>query len=274
MKPITLPCRACLLVVLACALLSGCVHLSLNEIDAKRAEAIRRIGVISAAADQLFQVHEGATFLNHRIYSQSIEAWKLDDVLAEQVTQATRALGRYEVIKPAYERERLLVEVNKLTLADIPYVYSSKWREFVAPHLREIAARENLDAVEILLRAPGCAIGTTGLTQGIGIYTASGGAAKAYNCTALFLIDGKSGEVIVARRPIDMRPKYKAGQTALISLHPSRDMSRDLALIPLAQLTRAQQDDLRAVLLDFLADTHSIDEAVREMFKLRGKPST
>jgi hypothetical protein len=249
-------------------LLAGCVHLSLNEVDPKVAQSIRRIVVISVSADKLFQVHEGVSPLSYKKYDMDIEAWHLDDTLVQQVASATTALGKYDVQVPAYDRVTLVSELGKLGTADVPYVYSPKWRDRIAPLLRSVADQNSADTILLLMRFPG-GPGVSGLSEGLGIYSSTGGAAKSYVSAALMLLQGKTGEVIVGRRVVTLKPKDIKVQNPEISIFPMQDISQDLAKTQLDMMTPAQQANLREAVEALLQDSSAISETLRELFGVR-----
>lgn len=246
-------------------LISACAQMTLNEVDPKIAKAIKKITVISVSAEKLYQLRLDPVFT--KVYPQDISAWKLDEGLARQVTDAVSAIGKYEVITPVYDRARLASELNKLTVNDAPYLVTRQWKEQVLPLVREVAEQNQADTVVLLLRYPGSP-GLAKMSEGLGTLWTTGGASKAYFSSAIYVMNGKTGDIIVGRRVVNLKPKDLKGMNPVIEIIPTRDIPKSLSEVEMSTLSSEQKEALRQELVELLRDPTLINEAVNVMFSV------
>ncbi|UPK38721.1 hypothetical protein IVB18_16655 [Bradyrhizobium sp. 186] len=170
------------------------------ETRARRLQAIKTVGIVSAIGEEMSLTQAGLIALGNTGQSVSISAWGLDEMI---VQQATKLLGgRFHVQAVSYRRAAFAA-IRDSAVAPVNLLRSDPFRELV----RTDVAPQGLDAYIVITRAKS-KLGNGRTVDGIGFAEYRTLLANYGLIHALYevrVIDGKTFDVIEKRAaaPLD-----------------------------------------------------------------------
>ena len=227
-----------------------------------QATSIRKIAVVSIAADQLTYKHVGFTVFQNTETKEDIHMWQLDTTFAGKIANAIGATLSAEVILPNVDMALLSPVYDLNGPYDAPAFRTPNWNK-VAAALRDIATQNNVDAIVVLLRTEfkDDIRRTNQNLKGLGIYSRFSTRA-AYAYMTLYVIDANTG------RPRAGTPVSEGYTFVGIFRHldlPHIELPEALSDKLVSNMTPAESEQLKSIFLGLIDDGVS-RATVRRLF--------
>jgi len=179
--------------------LTGCM--AAQTVPKEISSTLERVGVITLGADELDQIYIGPTVFSNERELHDISEWKLDGEYENQLRVGLESLRLFEVIALDYRREAFLGVYDVNGPWDAPAFRKPKWSA-IEKQLKDLASRESLDAVVMLLTDKFCY--QEMCRRGIEVTTQKPLGMKAISWVGfgsfIVFIDGNTGKPIVTTR--------------------------------------------------------------------------
>jgi hypothetical protein len=222
----------------------------------ERLNAIKRVGVISIAAQELYRQHTGFTPLDNGVEKLDISKWKVDDEYEFQIENALTKLRPFEVVRIGHERMYLVSIYDLGGSSESAASRVPNWKA-VQEKLKAIASKSSLDAIVLVTsrESQDFLTGTDQYLRGAGFYARTVGSSTRVSVmhvlATVALINGRTG------MPINTRPlaRTQEGWSSTVDrAAPMAVVSPEFSRAKLYGLGDAHAGDVRRLLIELPQD--------------------
>jgi len=245
--------------VLCAVLVSGCTT-TLPTIPKDTVGQLKRVGVVSQAADQVSRKYVGMTVFGNEQDQRAIGDWNLDAEYENQLSQAVSEVLHAQAVSMDAGRAAF-VKVNSL---NGPYSAAAFWGpnfDVIADPVKAACQEKLLDAIVVVGRTNAMDFfgKTNQAIEGLGVYGRRGVGGRVHMLAKLGIMDCKTAKPLATRW---LQRKGEQGAPA-DSRIPTAVIDTNLTSKPLAQWTDAESRQLRDQLASLPASAWK--DTLREM---------
>lgn len=225
-----------LMLVIGLLLLVGCAE---NSLKPEKLAQIKRVGVVSLAANKLERQYVGLTVFGNEHEELDISSWGVDAEYEQAMLRALKKEAPFEVTTLVCDRHEL-----EQVIPDVDVLY--KPNASVEEKIRLLASQNSVDAIILLTDY---AAGSGSLRVGgahLSVYFRSDIRPYIALSASAHLIDGKSGKTIKGVRLL------RNGDPNDVERQPTPiiwGLTQEVARLPLTEMGEKRKAEIRSLLL-------------------------
>ncbi len=243
--------------LLVAIILGGCATVPWS-VSSEATRHIKRIAVVSVAAQELTRLHVGVTVFGNEGEKKSIANWQADKVFEDQLGQAAERVLEATLVKAPYNLTEFLPVNDPASFGD------PSWEKIEAA-TKKLCEAHHLDAVLVVAKRRVSDIfgGTNQTVVGAGVYTRHG-ISLLHLASVVSLLDCRTGKELVTRglTRSTQQPDGKIRYSI-----PNKDLPEEISRKPMSQWTQDVEARVRNDLLTL--SKPAWDDTLREMIRPR-----
>lgn len=233
--------------------ITGCATSTPKAVSSEALPNIKRVGVVSVAAQVFNRQHVGLTMFGNETEKLDISAWGLDAKYGQQLSRELSDVGGYEVVNGAYSSADFL-HINDLNGPwEAPAFTGPNWGAIEKP-IKSYCAQHQVGAIVMAyaLTSHDFLARTNQSIRGAGMYT-RGGLVGDILMSYLHLMSGVALVDCKTAKPFAVRTlasSQDASGSSMVRSYPLKQIPSELSRTHLDQLTPTQIAALQDMLTE------------------------